>query len=393
MEDDEREIARLNNAPVSNATFQLADEDDLADVELPVSASNGDEPTDIADGKVAPEVLWLDNTLLAHPIIGIGYFFLLWASLFSRSADLAAIFPFMFVPACIGVYWWWKTYRDDVSLSYLQSQFIIGFAPVSLAVTFLQLLSLLLWLGVVVAFIEGSKTLLGFSIGVCFYMFVAVTLVEELVKVSVAAHVREQNASRADSKSFVAGTVFMSLGLGTAQAIFMAIVIYSATRSNSEADEEVDGDESSIFLVLGAVISVAFINIPLHCLCGYLASIRVALRAFRDGSEMASSFADNVKMSLLPATIRTTFLTCLVVGTVALQVVGIVIANMLGILLVYYTYRFVIQEEGKLPQEYKARVGYLSVFNEGDGDDETEGEMEEGTLKSDDDIQMASLSS
>ena len=64
----------------------------------------------------------------------------------------------MFIPAILGIYWWYKTYRDSVSLTYLQSQFIIGFAPVSLSVTFLQLISLIYWLGFVVAFIEGSNS-------------------------------------------------------------------------------------------------------------------------------------------------------------------------------------------------------------------------------------------
>ena len=220
--DDESDTAKLVARAAKNVTFKLED-DEVADVDVPVSVSvsngdgDGDEPSEIADGSVEPDMLWLDNTLIAHPLLGIGYFFLLWcarsapappprrrgrapvrltlprarpprtrahrrASLFSRSSDLAAIFPFMFIPAILGIYWWYKTYRDDVSLTYLQSQFIIGFAPVSLSVTFLQLVSLMFWLGFVVAFIEGSKTLLGFSLGVAFYMFIAVTMVEELVK-------------------------------------------------------------------------------------------------------------------------------------------------------------------------------------------------------------------
>lgn len=292
----------------------------------------------------------------------------------------------MFIPAILGIYWWYKTYRDSVSLTYLQSQFIIGFAPVSLSVTFLQLISLIYWLGFVVAFIEGSKTLLGFSVGVAFYMFIAVTMVEELVKVSVAAHVRQQNAGRADSKSFVAGTVFMSLGLGTAQAIFMAIVIYSAIKSDESALN--DGEKGNTMAeVMVGVLSVAFINIPLHCLCGYLASIRVALRAFSEDGTTASSFKQNLSLAVLPATARTVFLTSLVVGLVALDGIGILLANILGLLIVYLMYRHTQHEESKLPDEYRERVGYLSMFNEDDMDEEAD-ELEEGVLEEDDDLQV-----
>ena len=314
------------------------------------------------------------------------------AALFSRSADLASIFPFMFIPAALGVYWWWKLYRDSVSLTYLQSQFIIGFAPVSLAVTILQLVSLMFWLGIVVSFIEGSKTLLGFVLGVGFYMFIAVTMVEELIKVSVAAHVRQQNAGRADSKSFVAGTVFMSLGLGTAQAIFMAIIIYSAIQSEAyeNSDERVDdgGSQNTMLSVMVGVISVAFINIPLHCMCGYLASIRVALRAFSDGLTILS-FKDNIQMAVFPAAMRTIFLTLLLVGLVAFDAIGMLLANILGVLIVYYMYKFIKCEEAKLPDEYRERVGYLSVFNDMDtvlGDDDAQEEEDEGVLKDDDDV-------
>ena len=431
--DDESDTAKLVARAAKNVTFKLED-DEVADVDVPVSVSvsngdgDGDEPSEIADGSVEPDMLWLDNTLIAHPLLGIGYFFLLWcarsapappprrrgrapvrltlprarpprtrahrrASLFSRSSDLAAIFPFMFIPAILGIYWWYKTYRDDVSLTYLQSQFIIGFAPVSLSVTFLQLVSLMFWLGFVVAFIEGSKTLLGFSLGVAFYMFIAVTMVEELVKVSVAAHVRQQNAGRADSKSFVAGTVFMSLGLGTAQAIFMAIVIYSAIKSDESALDDSEKGSTMASVMVG-VLSVAFINIPLHCLCGYLASIRVALRAFSEDGVTASSFNQNLGMAVFPATARTVFLTSLVVGLVALDGIGILLANILGLLIVYLMYGHTRREESRLPDEYRERVGYLSMFSdEGEdlGEDEAEmgaDEGEEGVLESNDDVQV-----
>ena len=77
--EDESDTAKLNIAPKENVTFQLEDEDDLADIELPVSASsNGEEPTAIADGNVEPDMLWLDNTVIAHPMLGITYFFMLW---------------------------------------------------------------------------------------------------------------------------------------------------------------------------------------------------------------------------------------------------------------------------------------------------------------------------
>ena len=80
MEDDERDTASLVNG-AKNVTFKLEDEDEMVDVEVPVSTSNGEddgEPTEEADGVVEVESLWLDNTLIAHPAIGIGYFFMLW---------------------------------------------------------------------------------------------------------------------------------------------------------------------------------------------------------------------------------------------------------------------------------------------------------------------------
>ena len=89
MEGDERDTASLVNSVHKNVSFKLEDEDDVVvDVEMPVSTSNGDghgiasaEPNQEADGTVEPESLWLDNTLIAHPAIGIGYFFMLWYAL------------------------------------------------------------------------------------------------------------------------------------------------------------------------------------------------------------------------------------------------------------------------------------------------------------------------
>ena len=47
-----------------------------------------------------------------------------------------------------------------------------------------------------------------------------------------------------------------------------------------------------------------------------------------------------------------------------------------------------------MPDEYKAQVGYLSVFNDGGDDDDDDIEnQEEGVLKSDDDIQLSVISS
>ena len=79
--DDESDTVKLVARAAKNVTFKLED-DEVVDIEVPVSVSNGtasgDEPSEIADGSIEPDMLWLDNTLIAHPLLGIGYFFLLW---------------------------------------------------------------------------------------------------------------------------------------------------------------------------------------------------------------------------------------------------------------------------------------------------------------------------
>ena len=94
-------------------------------------------------------------------------------------------------------------------------------------------------------------------------------------------------------------------------------------------------------------------------------------------------------MAVFPAAMRTIFLTLLLVGLVAFDAIGMLLANILGVLIVYYMYKFIKCEEAKLPDEYRERVGYLSVFNDMDtvlGDDDAQEEEDEGVLKDDDDV-------